>query len=692
MYNFVDTTEVQESVFLPSEALQLNGEYIENLIEGYRTLNVTGREALSPELSVFETGARDGSSVKNKRYPARTIIVRYQLAAKTNEAFRKAYNKLGRILDVEDAEMIFNDEQDKFYRGTPTLIGEVEPGRNTVVGEIEFYCADPFKYSVYEYEATTGLDETSVVFNYEGTYKAYPKLVAEFYDEQDVGADGEAAQTLTGAGDCGYVSFFTENEKIVQLGDPAEADGDNSAYPASQTMMNQLFTGNAAWGTTAKNLWALNNGAIIRDNIVEAGNVASTVSAYNYSGVAGTTAKIIAEPIVTTGNKHIHYTVVANTNGRTASDVDVTVEIRARMTQGYLAKGCTLRASVYLGGVWKRVWLKGEYTPAWQKGKHFSTSITFKNVSVSTASATSLTGARFMVERMDNYGTSGGEIPSMACSSIPVSAYTTTAEPVEYYLAASDYGTANGMWHGASITRQIGADASGEVGASSFALTYKNQMRIGTGNGATKQMGAFQVHCADANGTIVAGVRIHKNQTGNNASMNFYVNGVKVHGEVIDLSYNGSPFKTNLSTVASSSIVKNGRYITFCIDGVKRVFESTEVANTKVTKVTFMFEQYSTVEPLTYNGLYWAKFVKTNCETYKDIPNKFSANDIVEADCNTGEITLNGAPAPELGAMGNNWEEFCLVPGLNQIGFSYSDWVTTDYAPTIKVKYREVYL
>ena len=32
MYSFVDTTEVSEGVLLPSEALQLNGEYIENLV------------------------------------------------------------------------------------------------------------------------------------------------------------------------------------------------------------------------------------------------------------------------------------------------------------------------------------------------------------------------------------------------------------------------------------------------------------------------------------------------------------------------------------------------------------------------------------------------------------------------------------------------------------------------------------
>ena len=92
MYGFRDVNETSDSVILPSEAMQINGEYIENLVEGYRTLSVSGRESLSPEIDTFETGIRDGAQIKNKRYPTRTIIVKYQLIAADNDAFRAAYN------------------------------------------------------------------------------------------------------------------------------------------------------------------------------------------------------------------------------------------------------------------------------------------------------------------------------------------------------------------------------------------------------------------------------------------------------------------------------------------------------------------------------------------------------------------------------------------------------------------------
>ena len=41
MYNFVDTNGYAEGTALPSEALKINGAYLENKVTGYRTLYVT---------------------------------------------------------------------------------------------------------------------------------------------------------------------------------------------------------------------------------------------------------------------------------------------------------------------------------------------------------------------------------------------------------------------------------------------------------------------------------------------------------------------------------------------------------------------------------------------------------------------------------------------------------------------------
>ena len=683
MYNFIDVTEVSEESILPSEALKINGEYIENQISGYRTLNVQGREALSPDVISYTTGVRDGSRLKSKRYPERIITVTYQIAAESNEAFREAYNKLGGILDVENAELIFNDEQDKFFIGTPCIIGEVEPGRNYVVGRFEILCTDPFKYSVIEYVAEPDLDNASVLVDYGGTYKAYPILEADFYSEDEASEDGESVKALTGAGDCGYVAFFTEDEKIIQIGNPDEVDSEE-AYPKSQTLVNAQFTQANGWGSAAKSQWAVNKGVTSSSKEFEQkGNLQMGVASY-----------VDAKPqtsgtLITATSKanlpHITYKVTAKAYGRTENSVKVDIAVTGALAtdSNYFLSGYVLVASVYIGGAWRNVTLK-KSTDRW-RGKTGHTANITVNVTGLSATADVLSGIKFRVTRGDNYGTAG-YLSETACNNLAISPYVSNT-PEKHYLTASGYGTGS-VWHGPSITRTIPADAAGDVGATNFTLTYSQKMSIGSGNNATNQIGAFQVILSDARGNIVCGLNIHKSSSGKKANIHFYMNNANMNGFGVDLSYNNKYFKPEMS----STITKSGGTVNFNICGLQARFRDDAIANVPVTKITFTMAQFGTKPALTYNGLFSAKFVKNNCDIWKDIPNKFSAGDVVEADCRNGEIYLNGVLTPSLGALGNDWEDFVLTPGLNQIGIAHSEWVDAEYAPTMKVRYREVFL
>lgn len=555
MYNFVDTNGYAEGTALPSEALKINGAYLENKVTGYRTLYVKGREMLAPDIETYETGVRDGSTLQSKRFPARTITVGYQLIASSAEEFRAAFNALDAALDVEEAELIFADEPDKFFIGTPFGRGDVPAGRNAVTGEFDILCADPFKYSVQEYEVTPTLDDgTTFAIQYNGTYRSYPTLVAEFADEDDDTTGG-----LTGNGDCGYVAFLSDDAAIIQLGDPDEPDTED--YAKSQTLTKQIFT---SYNATVAAKWPINT-------------------------------------------------------GRTSS-------------------------------------------------------------SAVTATGTVVVGKDAENIRM---------------------------------LVANSYGTGT-EWHGPSITRTIPADASGHVGAKNFRLSYKQRMCMGQGKKDTKQRGLFQCLLVNVNGserTIVAGLSVNKNKTGKQALLKLYVNGKTVHTQYIDLTYHNKYFgckkvvtekikkkgkvikkKRIIQPVLSSTIWKYGKTVTFNIGGIKKAFKVSAIANTEVHEITFLMGKYASVTPLTYNGLFWAKFISDSCETFRDIPNKFSAGDVVEADCEDGEIYLNDARAPELGALGNDWETFYLEPGANQIGVVWSDWVPAGSAPNCKIRYREVFL
>ena len=766
MYRFRDIHEVSEGNILPSEALRINGDFIEILIPGYRTLSVSGREALSPELEHFETGSCDGSTLKSKRYPARIIKVRYQLIAKSDEEFREAYNQLAAILNVEEAELIFNDEPDKFFTGTPSAIGEVPAGRNAVTGEFELFCADPFKYSRSVYEVEPEPSTGSFLIDYNGTYKAFPTLEAEFFNED------ENKAALNGNGDCGYVAFFNENEKIIQLGNPNETD--TESYAKSQTLVNQKFNKETAWGTIAETNWASNVGKATGSDIEQKGSVAIAVAHYDKT-IAPSTSGTLLTKTSKAATPYIDYTVTAKTKNRTANTVGVEVTITASLSEktnsgatsiaagaavtlnntavyysststtssfrksgtyylwdssvvkgriritnaksrvgvsgqvtgwvnvsdinaavtNTLGEGYGLKGAVRFGyGDWHYATIKKE-SAVWKDNDSYTVKLTV-TVKDIEADDTLLEDIKFKVERTDDKDSKTGLLDETACKDLEISVYTAPV-PGSWYLMPQTYGTGSN-WHGASITRTIPADAAGDVGAKNFTFSYSQKMAIGSNSYAPQELGIFQALLVSGSGSnrkIVAGVSIYKNANGKNANLRFFVNGKAVQTIKIDLSLNNKYFGNNTSKIKSvktSIIKKYGKKVEFNIGGIKKTFNDSNIKDMAVNEITFFMGKYGTRPELSYNGLYWAKFVKDNCDTWEDIPNKFSSNDIVTADCRSGEVFLNDSPVPALGALGNDWEDFYLTPGLNWIGFAYSSWVDDRYAPTFKIRYREVFI
>ena len=215
LYNFTDTSNYNPGMNIPGEAVSIGGVVLENEIDGYRTLFVKGRESLSAEIKSTERGA-DGSVYHGKRYPERVITVGFQMLAKTDTDYRNKFNKLAQLLNVEQVQIIFNDEPDKFFIGTPGEVGEIEPGRNKVTGEFQIVCADPFKYSVDLKEVTT--KNTTIYYN--GSFPA------DYIIEGKAGADANIR----------WLSFCMNDNSIV-LGDLDVAD-DSSKYSTLEQDLN----------------------------------------------------------------------------------------------------------------------------------------------------------------------------------------------------------------------------------------------------------------------------------------------------------------------------------------------------------------------------------------------------------------------------------------------------------------------
>lgn len=530
MYSFRDTTDTGPVTTRPAEAMQINGQWLEDVVPGYRTLYTKGRELLAPEVETEDVGVRDGSLLRSKRYPARTITVGYQLVAPDSAAFRQAYNRLAAALDVQEARLIFADEPDKFFVGTPSAVESTEYGKNAVKGEFSILCVDPFKYSVQEYTAAPESDGEFRI-DYGGSVPSAPILTASFPGTED--ANGN----ITGS-DCGFVVFMGQNGEIIQLGDPDEMEGED--LPESQTLVNKVFQ---TYGTATAAEWPVNVGRTSSTSVSQAGSVAIL-----------------------------------------------------------------------------------------------------------------------------------------------------TDEKGEKLIGAGKYGTGSN-YHGPSITRTLPADASGHVGAKFFRLTYRQRMCMGAGSSTASQRGVFQVLCVNKVGSerkVIAGLSVFKPHAGNQATINLYVNNKNMDAIHIDISHGNRFFGYGSNSALTTTISKQGRYVSFNVAGLKRKFFDEGIANLEMHELTFLFGQYATQPALTMNGLYEAKLIMDHCVTWQDIPNKFSAGDAVQADCSTGEITLNGISAPELGALGNDWETFRLRPGSNSIGTAWSDWAQT--SPEFAMRYREVWL
>lgn len=259
MYDFIDTGEVGSENSLPSEALQIDGEYIENLIDGYRTLYVSGRELLESEITDREIDGISGSEYLESRNVTRNITVGYQLLCKTTREFRDKFNKLSSILSKEQVKLIFADEPDKYFIGTKSSVGDVEPGRMNVKGEFTFYCCDPCKYSSAE--------------------KQFPGVQQDGYQTITIQNNGtewaDVDYEITHKHENGYIGLVSQYGTI-QLGKVEEADLED--YEASETLINDIFSPSTSG-------WVLNNATTVHvvSEHKQTGNLAITNGTGGYA-------------------------------------------------------------------------------------------------------------------------------------------------------------------------------------------------------------------------------------------------------------------------------------------------------------------------------------------------------------------------------------------------------------------------
>lgn len=130
------------------EEIFINGTAIASVVPGFRTLNVSGRESL--EYSISEENrpvGMDGTEYFGRNLDGRTITVRFVIARTNAEKFMQSYLALKRMCtESEELKLQFSDQPNCYYTGVLKSVSEPDPGEIRVIGEMQFYCADPYLY------------------------------------------------------------------------------------------------------------------------------------------------------------------------------------------------------------------------------------------------------------------------------------------------------------------------------------------------------------------------------------------------------------------------------------------------------------------------------------------------------------------------------------------------------------------
>lgn len=246
----MDRTDLQHDAF------QINGTYLEDVISGYITAKAAGRESLDKQVTTYDNGT-DGAVIQRTRFPARTIEITFVLTGTSLADMRDKMHQLQTRLNVQGAEIIFNDDPNSYYIATPVMQNTVNEAKNTAYGTYNLLCYDPFKYSktlttvqttskteTVTDESGTSSSVTSTVLTTDnsGGYKTFPTFTVQFAtDESASGAVGSNA-------DCGYVLFAKGGTNYsVQIGDDQEKD------TGTVTDVSHDFTSGANGVFTANN-------------------------------------------------------------------------------------------------------------------------------------------------------------------------------------------------------------------------------------------------------------------------------------------------------------------------------------------------------------------------------------------------------------------------------------------------------
>ena len=646
MYDFRETTPFTgaDKKQYPAEAMKIDGQYIEDLIPGYQTLQVGGRELLKQDAKSNPIGISDGEMLEYIRNPSREITVGYQLIAADEKSFRTAFYKLSDILHGDTHQVSFNDDLSVYWNAVLTDVDDVPKGRNAITSSFTLFVPDGIAHSVatktfdnmpYKDVPVNLLKGTSS--NNTGVVKANAHGI-DGITLKKVPVDGGQTYVYTITfGDMGHtghssVSWYDASNNWIssQAGSdiPWVSGGGrfstvftapiNAAYvELTPRYFSQTFPTDTPVSWTHEKLELGTSASPWSPNPADPGYYADTITVHN-----GGTYPV--EPVIT-ATMHADNGMVGLVNDRPGILQFGTQEIDGFITE-------ESEVALDLAAV---------------QGSH-----------------------------MDNQAATnnpywGGD-PSMPNEQIGNAIWT--HDDYDGWKVEPNWPSITGdhkYWNGPSIKHNLVQTHNGNFKSN---LTWDVMTRFQTG---VAQVGALETTLESDGKPIFQMILKDNSALSDQLWWMCYYKGQLVVNEQLDRSIftNDKFIQLELQKFGNSVVFRvspwvgnRGRETT-----ITRQFTFADAASVETKKFSAWFMRDKTWGESTMYLI--ASTVKwQNVSWYTNIKNRFSDGDVLKIDVANAKTYLNGSLDPTMHTLGNQWEQFKLPPGDTEIAITPSSW------------------
>lgn len=646
MYDFRETTPFTgaDDNQLPAEAMLIDGQYIENLVPGYRTLQVGGRELLKQSATSNAIGISDGETLEYVRNPSREITVGYQLIADDDEAFRTAFYKLSGILHGDTHQVSFNDDLSVYWNAVLTDVDDVPKGRNAITSSFTLFVPDGIAHSV----ATQTFDNMP--------YKDVPMNLLMGTKAVKTGIIKAGSQSISG--------YSQASVSIV--------GGETYTYSISMINMGHMGHSSIAWLDANKNVISAQAG----DNYpwtANGGRFSNTFTAPSNAVYANLTPLYLSQ--VYTSDTNISWNQEKLELGTTASpwspnpaDPEYYTNTITVHNGGTYPVEPVITATMHADN--GMVGIVNDRPGILQFGTQEIDGFTTEESEVALDLA-AVQGSHMDNQAATNNPYWGGD-PSMPNEQIGNAIWT--HDDYDGWKVEPNWPSITGdhkYWNGPSIKHNLAQTHNGNFKSN---LTWDVMTRFQTG---VSKVGALETTLEGDGKPIFQMILKDNSALSDQIWWMCYYKDQLVVNEQLDRSIftNDKFIQLELQKFGNSVVFRvspwvgnQGRETT-----ITRQFTFADAASVETKQFSAWFMRDKTWGESTMYLI--ASTVKwQNVSWYTNIKNRFSNGDVLKIDVANAKTYLNGSLDPTMHTLGNQWEQFKLPPGDTKIAITPSSW------------------